>query len=210
MEEYRVISVLPLGKKKYKVTLEGTETVILSLYPSEIRRYSIQDGNTLSFVHFTEIQDILYKRGKERALYYLKSSDKTVFQVRTKLREGYYPINIIDKIIEFLEKYGYLDDYRYAENYLSYNKKRKSIHRMKNDLSLKGIEKVIIDDVFLENIQEDDDIEEGLIEEYCRKKVKGVVDEKQYNKILMALLRKGFKYEQVKSILRKVMEETTT
>ena len=103
MEEYRVISVLPLGKKKYKVTLEGTETVILSLYPSEIRRYSIQDGNTLSFVHFTEIQDILYKRGKERALYYLKSSDKTVFQVRTKLREGYYPINIIDKIIEFLE-----------------------------------------------------------------------------------------------------------
>lgn len=210
MEEYRVVSVLPIGKKKYKITMEGTETIILSLYPSEVRRYSLQDGGTLSEVSFNEIQDILYKRGKERALYYLKSSDKTVVQMRTKLKEGFYPENIINKIIEFLKKYGYLDDYRYAENFISYNKQRKSVQRMKSDLSLKGIEKSIIDDAFIENIQEDEGVEEHLIEEYCKKKVKGNIDEKQYNKIVMALMRKGFKYEQVKSVLRKVIEETTT
>lgn len=210
MDEYRVISVSPVGKKKYKITLEGTRTVILSLYPSEVRRYALSEGAILSDKDYTEIQDILYKRGKERALYYLKTSDKTVAQIKSKLREGFYPDDIIDKIIAFLEKYSYLDDYRYAENYISYNRKRKSIQRMRNDLSIKGIDKNILEEAFLEAVCEEDDTEEQLIEEYCRKKVKTDMDEKQYNKVIMALMRKGFKYEQIKSVLRRVIEETTT
>ncbi len=210
MEEYRVVTVLPLGKKKYKITLEGTEIVVLSLYPSEVRRYSLKEGNTLLEKDLKDIYEILFKRGKERALYYLKSSDKTVYQMRTKLKEGYYPSDIIDKIIEFLEKYGYLDDYRYAENFISYNKQRKSVQKMKNDLTIKGIEKNVIDDAFAECIEDNEEIEETLIEEFCRKRIKLDMDEKGYNKLLMSLMRKGFKYEQVKSVLRKIVEETTT
>lgn len=210
MEEYRVVTVLPLGKKKYKITLEGTEIVVLSLYPSEVRRYSLKEGNTLLEKDLKDIYEILFKRGKERALYYLKSSDKTVYQMRTKLKEGYYPYDIIDKIIEFLEKYGYLDDYRYAENFISYNKHRKSVQKMKNDLMIKGIEKNVIDDAFAEFIEDNEKIEGTLIEEFCRKRIKLDMDEKGYNKLLMSLMRKGFKYEQVKSVLRKIAEETTT
>lgn len=209
MEEYRVLSVLPLGKKKYKIALEGTVTIELSLYPSEVRKYSLQEGNTLSCIDFEEIRDVLYKRGKERALYYLKSSDKTVSQMRTKLKEGYYPEDIIEKVIEFLERYGYLDDYRFAQNFVSYNKHRKSIQRMKSDLCLKGIEKSIIEDVLMDSLQ-DGDTEEYLIEAYCKKKVKNNMDEKECNKILMSLMRKGFKYENAKSVLRRVVEESTT
>ena len=125
MEEYRVLSVVLLNKKKFKVLLEGTSNVTIALYPSELRRYNIQEGNFLSKEQYKSIEDILYKRGKERALYYLKNSDKTSYQMRNKLREGFYPENIIEKIIDFLSKYGYIDDLQYAIRYITYNINKK-------------------------------------------------------------------------------------
>ena len=70
MSGYRVEAVLPLNKKKYKISLEGTETVTLSLYPSELRRFGIKEGSLISEADYDSIVEILYKRGKERALYY--------------------------------------------------------------------------------------------------------------------------------------------
>ena len=208
MSEYRIVSVQAHGKKKYKVELECIGTLVtMSLYPSEVRRYSIEKDNFISQEYYKELCDILYKRGKERALYYLKTSDKTVAQMRTKLKEGFYPQEIIDKIILFLEEYGYLDDYRYASNYLNYNKNIKSQKRIKYDLTLKGISRQIIDDISHEF---NEDIELKQIELYCRKKLKSDMDEKEHNKIIMSLIRRGFKYEHVRRVLQRVSEETST
>ena len=54
-----------------------------------------------------------------------------------------------------------------------------------------------------------EDDEAKIIEDYCRKKYKEGMDDVQCNKLIMALLRKGFKYDKVKSILGKVSKETT-
>ena len=206
MSEYRIVSVQAYGKKKYKIDIECIGTLVtMSLYPSEVRKYSIVEDSVISSEYYDELCDILYKRGKERALYYLKTSDKTVAQMRTKLKEGFYPLPIIDRVISFLEEYGYLDDYRYTSNFLNYNKNIKSTKRIKYDLSLKGISRQIIDNVFNEF---DEDTESKQIEAYCRKKIKVDTDEKGYNKIMMALIRKGFKYEQVRSVLGRVADET--
>lgn len=81
---------------------------------------------------------------------------------------------------------------------------------MRNDLGIKGIEKKLLDETFQEIIQDNADVEEQMIEDYCRKKIKDDIDEKQNNKILMALMRKGFKYEQIRSVMRRVLDETNT
>lgn len=211
MGEYKVVSVNVLSKNKYKITLESIETVvILSLYSSEVRKYNIVENGTITVEIYGELCDLLYKRGKERALYYLKTADKTIHQMRTKLKDGFYPTQIIDRIISFLQEYGYIDDYRYAVNFVDYNKSRKSVKRLKNDLSIKGISRQIIDEVLEEVIEDGDDTEHSQIESYCRKKIKTDMDEKQCNKIIMALMRKGFRYEQVRSVFNSVLEETNT
>lgn len=207
MGEYRCVSVSSINKKKYKVVLEGTQTVVMSLYPSEIRRYGLKEGSVLSCSHFEDIMDILYKRGKERALHYLKDADKTTYQMKSKLKEGYYPEDIIERIIEFLHKYGYVDDVRYVENYISYNRKRKSIQRMKEDLMNKGIHREVMNSVFEEYSYENAHDEESLLEDYCRKKITSEMDERAQQKLMMSLMRKGFKYDQIKSVVRKVLEE---
>lgn len=207
MSNFRCVALDSLNKKKYKVTLEGMETVILSLYPSELRRFNIAEGEILSEANYDELMSSLYKRGKERALYYLKTSDKTAFQMRKKLKEGYYPENVIDMVMEFLIKYGYIDDTRYVENYISYNRKRKSAINMKNDLSIKGVSRDIIDNVLSECSDEREQDEEHIIEEYCRKRIKTDMDEKALEKLMMSLLRKGFRYDLIKNTVRKIQEE---
>lgn len=207
MIEYRVVAVSLLGKKKYKISLEGTEMVTLSLYPSELRRFNIVEGNIISEVDYSCIEELLYKRGKERALYYLKTSDKTAFQMRSKLKEGLYPENIIKKVMGFLEEYRYIDDLRYAEQFISYNKHRKSYQQIKNSLRLKGIDKECIDTAFL---KQEDTYSEGenpqisIIRTYIERKLKPDMDIQGKNKIIIALVRKGFKYDDIVSEMKKL------
>lgn len=200
MSDYRIIAVQPLSKKKYRVSLEGTESVTLSLYPSELRRFSIKEGNFLSEAEYNSIEELLYKRGKERALYYLKNSDKTSEQMKGKLREGYYPENIIDRIVGFLERYGYIDDLRYAEQFIRYNMTRKSYQQIKNDLRIKGVNRDTVEEAF-QNISEDcsdeDNSQVDIIRRYILKKLKPDMDLQYKNKIIMALVRKGFRYDDV-------------
>ena len=210
MEDYRVVSVVLHNKKKYKVILEGTRNLTIALYPSEIRRFNISEGNYLSKEQYGYIEEILYKRGKERALYFLKNSDKTTFQMRNKLKEGFYPDNIIDKIIEFLNKYGYIDDLQYAIRYISYSINKKSLRKIEENLRVKGIDKEIVKDAFDsyneydidENIKENSQIE--LIRKYITRKIKPDMDINSENKIVMSVVRKGFMYEDVVSVLKEI------
>ena len=208
MSGYRIVNVLPLNKKKYKISMEGTESIIISLYPSELRKYDVKEGNTLSEAEYNRIKDVLYKRGKERALYYLKTSDKTSSQMRKKLSEGFYPKDVIDKIIQFLEEYKYIDDLRYANQYVQYNIKRKSLNQIKNDLRQKGICREDLDNVLLEV---EDNIEGNpqtdIIRKYILKKHKTDLDIKEKNKIVMALVRKGFRFDYIISVYRRVERE---
>lgn len=210
MSGYRVEAVLPLNKKKYKISLEGTETVTLSLYPSELRRFGIKEGSLISEADYDSIEEILYKRGKERALYYLKTSDKTSFQMRRKLTEGFYPETVIDRILQFLEKYGYIDDFRYACQFIQYNQSRKSFQQIKNDLRVKGISREHIEEAFSdmeENCSEEENPQADIIRKYIQKKLKTDMWPQEKNKIIMSLTRKGFKYDEIVSILREVVEK---
>ena len=205
MSEYRILAVSPLSKKKYKISLEGTEMVTLSLYPSELRKFNIKEGNFVSEDIYREIEEILYKRGKERALYYLKTSDKTAFQMKTKLKEGLYPEHIICRILDFLEKYKYIDDLRYAGQYISYNQRRKSYQQIRNDLRVKGIAKEYIDEAFLEindSMMSESNPQVEIIRKYIQNKIKPDMDLKYKNKIVMGLVRKGFKYDDIMSVFR--------
>lgn len=213
MDKYRVISVVLLNKKRYKILLEGTSNLTIALYPSEVRRFGIKEGTFISEEHYEQIEDILYKRGKERALYYLKDSDKTSYQMKTKLKAGFYPDEIIDKILTFLIKYGYIDDYQYAKRYISYNISKKSILKIKESLYVKGVGKDIVDDA-LESIYEDnslascfdyegnDNPQRVIIRKYISKKIKADMDNQYEGKIIMSLLRKGFMYEDIVNVLQ--------
>ena len=78
---------------------------------------------------------------------------------------------------------------------------------MKEDLMNKGIHREVMNSVFEEYSYENAQDEESLLEDYCRKKITSEMDERAQQKLMMSLMRKGFKYDQIKSVVRKVLEE---
>lgn len=141
-----------------------------------------------------------FARGKERALYILERSEKTERELRTKLKANQYVDEIIDEIIDFLKKYKYIDDYRYAERYIEYKSKSRSYKQIKAELFKKGISSEVIKSNF-KNIEANEKI---TIQKLVNKKKIdwNSLDDMDIHKLMGYLLRKGFQYEQICEVIR--------
>lgn len=208
MYNQRIISVTDIDKKKIKIQLEGGE--VFALYKGEARRMEIEEGAYITDALYEDIQMLLYKRGKDRALYMLKDSAKTTQEVRRKLQQGFYPPILIERIIEFLSRYHYLDDSGYIQNYYEMWKKKKSRKEIQYTLLKKGIENQLIKEV-IESITDESGKEEENDALCCQfdKKAKGkdLKNPKDRQKIIQYLMGKGFTYSDIAAELEKRIRE---
>ena len=189
-----VTEITAITKSRYKVVLEGNITFVL--YKGELNRYHIKQGEELTENACRIIFDeILPKRAKLRCVNLLKSKDYTRRQLEDKLRQGGYPLEIATQAIDYVESYDYINDERYARNFIEYNIQTKSRSRIESDLMRKGICKELIIKAFSE--LEDDGMkidEESMIHKLLLKKnyhaQTASNDEKR--KMFAFLYRKGF------------------
>lgn len=196
---YLVLEIYSYTQNKAKVKLDNGFT--FALYKGEIRKYKIKENGYLEKDVLQEILDkVLYKRAKERALFLLKDSGKTRKQISDKLKQGYYPEAVIDNVIEFLERYSYVDDYEYALNYIDNNCKGKSLKRIRNDLYAKGIAKELIEKA-VNSAEIDEDIS---IAKLIEKKIKryDLNDPKDKRRFYALLQRNGYSYDLIAKTLR--------
>lgn len=164
-----VSGVVQYDKKRWKVTLDDGAVTFL-LYRGEVRQAGIQmpgelpDGSSAENGE-QEIreeawqrikEEILLPRGKKRALFYLKNGDKTEFQIRNKLKEGFYPEEIIGQVLEFLRKYRLADDARYTENYVNQLKGVRSRREIEAKLYARGLKGNEVKESLAEIPQEDE------------------------------------------------------
>lgn len=204
-----VTDIVRTDKKKSLIYIDYEKA--FSLYNSEIKRLGIETDKELDSTSYKEIMnDILPKRCRERAVYILKDSDKSEFILRDKLSKGGYPAIIIDKVIADFKEYKYIDDERYATNYVKYNILSKSKSRIINELYAKGISKTLISKAFDE--YEDENINEVQYElvkkEFLKKRYDFLEDDKNLlNKIIASLMRKGFKYDDIIQVYYELKRE---
>ncbi len=195
-----VTNIVELDKKRCKVYLDGEYAFVL--YKGELRDYSIREGQELPEVNYQEIIDVvLPKRCKLRAMNLLQKKDYTEKQLRDKLSEGLYPREIIDDAIHYVKAYHYLDDERYARDYITYHMSIRSKNRIIQDLSGKGISKDIFMPIVEElYVEEDSDVELEQIKKLLSKKHYDPEqsDFKEKQKIMAFLLRKGFQMSDIR------------
>lgn len=195
---YIVEEIHPYNSKKAKVKLDSGFT--FALYKGEIRKYKIKEGQSISDeIYHQIVDDILNKRARERALYLLKDSSKTKRQIIDKLKKDYYPENIIERTIAFLERYNYINDYDFAVNYIEKSIASKSILRIKNDLYIKGISKFKVEEAFMQlNICEDESIIRFIEKKIHRYNLE---DPKDKLKFYGLLQRNGYRYDTINKVL---------
>lgn len=187
-------------KTKFKVYLDGTFAFVL--YKGELKRFGIKQGENLAQENYEKIQnEVLLKRAKKRAMHLLEDMDRTESALREKLKAGQYPENAISGAIEYVRSFGYLDDARYAENFVMSRKDTKSKREIKALLSQKGVSDDLICLAFEQCYSEDS--EEEAIRRILRKKKVDPerMEEQEYQKILGYLARKGFRYEVIRHVV---------
>ena len=199
-----ITDIVEFDKKRCKVFIDGEFAFLL--YKGELRDFGIKTGANISDATYKEIMEgVLNKRCKLRAMNLLQKKDYTTKQLRDKLDEGLYPKELVDEAIEYVRSYKYLDDERYARDYIAYHMTTRSKNRIVQDLIKKGINKELLMPVLEEIYSEDSgDVELEQVRALLDKKHydPDMTDFKEKQKIMAFLVRRGFQM----STIRKAMD----
>lgn len=196
-----------LGKGRYRVAFDNGVSCIL--YRSEAAQLSIEVQCSLTDENYDYlINEIVGKRAKKRAMHILEQMDRTEHQLREKLARGEYPQECIDSAVEYVKKYRYLDDERFASSYVRYHQEKLSRQQLSVKLSQKGVSKDIIAEA-LEMEYEADDGEKirNLLSK--RHFDPDNTDRQENNKIYQYILRRGFKSSDILKEMRVFSENCT-
>lgn len=189
-----ITDITEISKTKVKVCMDND--ICFALHKSELRKLAVREGSELSQEQYDVIMnEVLLKRAKLRCMNLLKNRDYTVYQLVTKLKQGFYPEETIDAAVSYVSSFGYVDDIRYAKSYIGYTGQTKSRRQIENDLLRKGISRENIRQAYMQCSEEDGFTEEEeLIRKLLEKKHfdRHSATYEECRKMVGFLYRKGF------------------
>lgn len=189
-----VTQISEVSKSRLRIYIDGQFAFIL--YKGELRQFHIKEGQEISAQSYQEITtELLPRRVKLRCMNLLQSRDYTRKQLEDKLKQGEYSQDCIDKAIDYVSSYGYIDDLRYARDYIEYHLSSRSRARIETDLMRKGIDGDTIRQAFGElnelGIEQD---EAAMIRDLLEKKkyCAETATRQEQQKMYGFLYRRGF------------------
>lgn len=141
---------------------------------------------------------------KKEAMSILQRRDRSEKEVRSKMKEKGYPDSVIEVAIEYVKGFHYIDDYRFACNYIRSNMSEKARSMIRMELKNKGVDSENIDMAIEEEYNLD---ERSIITSLLERKFKNAdfKDEKEYKRIVSYFLRRGFLFEDIKSAIYNIL-----
>lgn len=202
-----ITDIIEIDKKRDKIYIDNEFAFVL--YKGELHLYNIKIGNVLTEAIYNQIiNEVIIKRVRLRAMNLLTKKDYTEAQLRKKLLDGYYKDEIVDKALEYVKSYGYIDDERYVKSYFSIHilsKPRKLIEQklIEKGISTKLLEE-IVDDIyeeerFLTKVPDELEMGRNLLD---KKKYDIVNSPSDRQKAYGYLLRRGISSESAIKLLK--------
>ena len=147
-----------------------------------------------------------FRSARKKAMNLLLYSDRTEQQLREKLVSLGFSPRAIDDAVAYVKSYHYLDDRRYAENFLRNRKDQKSLSEIRLLLSSRGISREILDELMEEDADEGekDTVKKLFLKKYAGK---DLADPSVYQKAFRYLSGKGFQYEDIRTGIEEALEE---
>ena len=125
-------------------------------------------------------------------------------QLKDKLRQGFYPEEIIEEAVEYVASFHYIDDLRYAEDYITGHEDKRSRKRIEQDLLGKGISREILEQAWQQWEEKGGELnEETMIRKLLEKKhFDGeTADWKERQRMYAYLMRKGFSASEISKVI---------
>lgn len=186
-----------VDRRRKKIFADGE--FVFVLYLGEIKQFGLEEGRELTEELYQKIlREIIFKRARERAVYWLKCSARTEEELRRKLRDGGYPQAAVDYVIGLLKEYRYIDDEEYARNFIELHGNRKSRAELTALLARKGVSRECVSRLMMEHPVDEEAQIRRILEK--RRFQPEEADQKETAKQMAYLMRKGFSYETVKRV----------
>lgn len=177
------------------------------VYSHGLRKNKIVDVDEIKDV----VSDDNYIYCKETALKIIERTLKTEKEVEIKLRQKGFEENLIDKAINFLKEYDFVNDNKYIKCYVKEKIKKDGKNKIKYNLMKKGIREDLIEKE-LNEVNIDKQQYYNTLMELARKKYE-ILSKKEADKLKVKkkicdyLLRKGYLWEEIKPVLNDLLNE---
>ena len=195
-----VTNIESITKTKYRVYIDDEFAFVL--YKGELFKYQIHKDEEISEETIAGIKkEVLVKRAKLRAMHLLNAMPRTEQQLREKLAQNEYPEDVIEAAVSYVKSFGYINDEAYIRNFIISRKNSKSKREIVMLLGQKGLRGELVDNIVEEMYAEESEL--STIKEIMIKKRwnPSEMEEKEKQKMLAYLMRKGFSYEEIRRAL---------
>lgn len=160
-------------------------------------------GMELSDEEFASLLDKLSEKALAFGARMLGMRAMTRKMLFKRMLEKGYDESLAEHAIGRLESMRAIDDLDYAGLFVRDRQARGwGAGRIRTELLSRGVERDIVEQV----LEELDDPEEK-IEEFVRSKLRGAMDEKQKKRIIDGLARRGFSWEDISPVIRRIEQE---
>ena len=180
-----------------KFNLKGNKVYFDEVFYIDLNKATITEFDLKSKEYLTneEYESLIKLRALSMGYFLLSRQDYSIKELKNKLLLKYREKHIIDEIIEEFRGKNYLDDYEYGRSYVrnhNYGKKK-----MEFMLFQKGISQDIIKELMEEN-------SENELEEIKKLWIK--IGDREKEKKILSLMRKGFEYQDIKKAVSELEE----
>lgn len=140
-------------------------------------------------------------RARAAAYRYLASRDRSREEVARRLRRRGFPEGVIEKTVEDLTRMQYLDDVRFARNWVRIRREQKGYgrDRLRQELAAKGLEKELIEEALGNNPEAEAEAARRLLDKRLRSD--GPLSPQQRQRAYRFLRQRGYPPEVVGSTL---------
>ena len=139
------------------------------------------------------------------SLYLLRNRSYSKYNMVAKLRDKKYESEQIDQTIKDLERIGFLDDKKFADNYAQDKVRiyRRGRHRIYLELLRKGVPKDTIKEA-INHIKSDQELEAAKSIIKSKQRLwRDLSEQKRFERSFALLQRRGFPIVVIKEILKK-------
>ena len=195
------------SKEVFEVIFEDETKLLLNYNIFEKYKVSVDmdfsENEILEMKYFSDIE-----RAKSRAINYISGKLKIKYEVRLKLKENDFAEDVIDEVLDILEKEEYLNDKVYCEIFIEDKKKLNGYgkNKIKSLLIQKGISKNIFEG-FLNEFEYDEEFDNAL--KMGIKKLELLSNEednfKKKQKIINYLAYRGFGFDVINDVLKEIL-----
>ena len=146
------------------------------------------------------------QQARRKALRLLEHMDRTERGLTDRLRQAGFSEEAAEDAVSYVREFGYINDERYAFNYIMYRIHDKSRQKIFQELSGKGIDRQTIQDAWEEAEELETPDERALLRQMVGKKYEpgAELDEREMRRLYGYLARRGFRSGDIFSVLEEM------